>query len=217
MEPKRHVVISGTGRAGTTFLVELLTNLGLDTGYEKNQLERKKDWIGKAGLEHNLRNKNCPYIVKDPLFCDYAEQALNNKTIEIEYVIVPIRDLSDAAESRRHVTKSGLSKLTTINRVKHYLGLNKRNFKGGLWHTGSFKKGNQEFVLLNQFYKLMFALSNSDIRITCIQFPRSVKDGIYLFEKLKPILRNIDLDSFMVVFNNTVDLKLVHNFSKKDN
>ncbi|MGO8710482.1 MAG: hypothetical protein ACLQUZ_00180 [Rhizomicrobium sp.] len=30
---RHHVIISGTGRAGTTFLVQLLTALKLDTGY----------------------------------------------------------------------------------------------------------------------------------------------------------------------------------------
>ena len=33
MTPRRHVVITGTGRAGTSFLVELLTHLGLETGF----------------------------------------------------------------------------------------------------------------------------------------------------------------------------------------
>lgn len=31
--PKHHIIISGTGRAGTTFLVQLLTELELDTGF----------------------------------------------------------------------------------------------------------------------------------------------------------------------------------------
>ena len=31
--PVHKLVITGTGRAGTTFLVQLLTELGLDTGY----------------------------------------------------------------------------------------------------------------------------------------------------------------------------------------
>ena len=30
---KRHLIISGTGRAGTTFLVQLLTVLKRDTGF----------------------------------------------------------------------------------------------------------------------------------------------------------------------------------------
>jgi hypothetical protein len=32
MNAKSHILISGTGRAGTTFLVELPTELGFDTG-----------------------------------------------------------------------------------------------------------------------------------------------------------------------------------------
>jgi hypothetical protein len=34
---KRHILISGTGRAGTTFLVQLFTALGFDTGFDLNR------------------------------------------------------------------------------------------------------------------------------------------------------------------------------------
>ena len=34
---RRHLVITGVGRSGTTFLVELLTGLGLDTGFHVTQ------------------------------------------------------------------------------------------------------------------------------------------------------------------------------------
>lgn len=59
---RHHTIISGTGRAGTTFLVELLTQLGLDTqadklGYSIN---------AHAGLEADITLPNAPYIVKNP-------------------------------------------------------------------------------------------------------------------------------------------------------
>ena len=38
LTPRHHVIITGTGRAGTTFLMELLTNLGLDTGFNSGNL-----------------------------------------------------------------------------------------------------------------------------------------------------------------------------------
>lgn len=36
---RHHKVISGTGRDGTTFLVELFTNLKIDTGFSKEELK----------------------------------------------------------------------------------------------------------------------------------------------------------------------------------
>ena len=50
---RHHIIISGTGRAGTTFLVQLLTELGLDTGFPKGQ---KIDQNSSAGLELDLRS-----------------------------------------------------------------------------------------------------------------------------------------------------------------
>jgi hypothetical protein len=50
MSPRHHAVITGTGRAGTTFLVDLLTHLGLDTGYSTNTLDQFKYKNPRAGL-----------------------------------------------------------------------------------------------------------------------------------------------------------------------
>ncbi|MEK6322241.1 MAG: hypothetical protein AABN33_11210 [Acidobacteriota bacterium] len=66
---RSHVVISGTGRAGTTFLVQLLTHLGLNTGLDVNTMELYP--IARAGLEMDIRDANAPYIVKDPFLNNY--------------------------------------------------------------------------------------------------------------------------------------------------
>jgi hypothetical protein len=100
MSPRHHVVITGTGRAGTTFLVELLTCLGLDTGFSADSVGQKKDRHGRAGLEHDIRESNCPFLVKSPWFCDYAEEVICRDDILIEHIFIPIRDLNAAAESR---------------------------------------------------------------------------------------------------------------------
>ena len=55
MSCRKHVVITGTGRAGTTFLVELLTALGMDTGYDVDDLPTRKSTVARAGLEHEDR------------------------------------------------------------------------------------------------------------------------------------------------------------------
>ena len=81
MEYRKHIVITGTGRAGTSFLVELLTNLGLDTGYRSEELNKFKYSLGRAGFENDIRKENNPYIVKDPVFCDYAEEVFKREDI----------------------------------------------------------------------------------------------------------------------------------------
>jgi hypothetical protein len=78
--PERHLVIAGTGRAGTSFLVRYLTELGLDT-----TLTRKGDAAGwdadaNAGLENLLvSGNNLPYVVKSPWIGEYIEQILKEE------------------------------------------------------------------------------------------------------------------------------------------
>ena len=51
---RRHLVITGIGRCGTTFLVELLTYLGLDTGFDPASVRSGIDHVARAGLERDI-------------------------------------------------------------------------------------------------------------------------------------------------------------------
>ncbi len=214
MTVRKHVVITGTGRTGTTFLVELLTNLGLDTGFTPENMHLRKDKEGRAGLEMDIRSDDSPFIVKSPWFCDYAQEVLQNPNIIIEHIFIPMRNLYAAAQSRRYVSLSNLSKLSF--EAQHEVINKGIAFRGGLWYTQSHEPGQQEVILLKQFYKLMFALSGTDIPITFMRYPRITKDCSYLFNRLNPILKDIDFDYFSEVFNQTVRPELVHSFSQAD-
>jgi hypothetical protein len=100
---RHHLIISGTGRAGTTFLVQLLTELGLDTGFTGSCAEI--DPIAHAGLEHDLRAVDAPYVVKSPWLCDQLDELLARGDIRVDHAIIPVRDLSSAAKSRSEVHK----------------------------------------------------------------------------------------------------------------
>jgi len=211
---KRHVVITGTGRTGTTFLVEVLTQLGLDTGFSKKEINSKKSKRARAGLEKDINDKDCPYIFKSPWFCDYAEDIIKHQDIIIEHVFIPMRNLHAAAQSRRYVQKGSGTNRSLIERIKNRIKPN--GVPGGLWHTGSPKSGKQEEILLKQLYKLLIALSDSTIPVTLMHYPRITNDCDYLFEKLKPVLKDITYESFCIAFKETVQPKLVHSFNEKD-
>lgn len=208
------MVITGTGRSGTTFLVELLTHLGLDTGYSIDDMIAQKNPIARAGLEHDIRSEECPFIVKNPLFCDYAEDVLSRRDILIEHVFVPMRDLRAAAESRRHVNETNFSKLPLFKKIKRTL--KPKGFAGGLWEASPGGQMEQEVILLQKIYKLLLALSASSIPVTFMRYPRLVKDCPYLFEKLQPVLKDMDYDYFRSVFDKTVRLDIVHTFNNND-
>src|SRR5205807_1420934 len=99
---RRHVIVSGTGRAGTTFLIQLFTHLGLDTGFDVHDLE--VDPRARAGLERDIRDTNAPYIVKSPFYCDVIDEMLAS-SVRIAHAIVPVRQFDAAAASRAYVQR----------------------------------------------------------------------------------------------------------------
>ncbi len=211
MEPqqklKKHVVITGTGRAGTTFLIELLTHLGLDTGFSPDNLNIDK--TARAGLELDIRDENAPYIIKNPWFLDYADEVFAKKNIVIEHIFIPMREISEAAKSRSFVDKKARSQMDILRRYFK----KSSTIKGGLWHAKNQK--DQEIVLLNKLFNFLLILSETFIPVTFLRFPKMVNDPEYLFEKLNPILTNIDFERFSLVFSKIARPDLVHNFNKK--
>jgi hypothetical protein len=116
---RHHVIITGTGRAGTTLLVQLLTELGMDTGFHSSHEGIYENC--NAGMETDLRQDNASYIVKSPWICDYLEDLLRIGMVHIDHAIIPMRDLFSAAESRRLVS------------AKSPDGNIPNNVPGGLW------------------------------------------------------------------------------------
>jgi len=193
---RHHCIISGTGRAGTTFVVQLLTRLGLDTGFTDPSAEI--DSVSNAGMERDLHEKDAPYIIKSPWICDYLDEVLADGGIVVDHAIVPIRDLFQAAQSRREVV------------ARARASANPRAIRGGLWHTSN--PASQELALTLELYKLMRTLAKYDIPTTTLDFPRFVYDARYLYDKLAPILRGVDIDRFLQAFHATVRPELVHQF-----
>jgi hypothetical protein len=211
---RNHVIISGTGRAGTTFLVQLLTCLGLDTGFDSNTMEvlpRAREArlgsmdifpMARAGLEMDIRAANAPYIVKTPFLCDVLEETLASSA-RIEHAIIPIRKFEAAAASRAHVQKWSTGSADRTRKVP-----------GGLWDAD--KAAEQADVLRLKFARLVEVLTRREIPITFVAYPRLVRDPDYLYAKLKFLLGNVDLASFRTTFDKTVRPEWVHQFTEDD-
>ena len=196
MMRRRHVIISGTGRAGTTFLVQLCTALGLDTGYQSLPANLFDNC--NAGMEHDLRDPAAPYIIKNPWLCDSLDDVVREGQVEIVRAIVPIRDLFAAAESRRDVERRSVSRFAP------------GQVPGGLWHVSS--PEDQENVLARQLYKLLHVVARYDIPLTLLDFPRIAIDPDYLYEKLAFLWEGIERDRFWVAFDAVAAPELIHDF-----
>lgn len=165
---KHHTVITGTGRTGTTLLMKIFTEIGLDTGFSKNEPVNK---LSQGGLEGDVRTSP-HYYVKEPQFCDYAHEVFADPDIAIDRVIIPMRKLHDAADSRYRVYKeSGYDP----------------DAPGGLW--GTTIPSRQDRVLAFKLHKLIHELSKHNVPITLIEFPKFAMDENYLYDKLYAINR----------------------------
>lgn len=173
----RHLIISVIGRSGTTFLIKLFTELGMDTGYTPGDYPIFENC--NAGLENSLRKDNAPYVVKDPRLCDYLPEVVAMGKV-IEHAYVPVRNLEHAVKSRVSVQKRSLHILEK-----------RKSIPGGLWDASSFAEQKQ--VLTEKFYRLVHNLTSFDIPVTFLDFPRLANDSDYLFKKLQPVLQ-VDYD-----------------------
>ena len=171
------ILITGTGRCGTTFLIKLFSFLDFDTGYNRDNYKSYIASNCNSGME-NFHNSNF-YIVKSPTFMHNIEEIANDTTITIKNVIIPIRDLEMSAKSH----------------VRH------QNENGGLWNASN------ELSQIN-FYKDILTKyicisTKYDINTTFLDFDKMINDNVYLFNKLKSILdeKNIDLETFSSVYD----------------
>lgn len=160
------IVITGTGRCGTTFLIQLLTNCGFNTGFTPEECisELNKHPEVRGGIEHLVDTErfNRSYIVKNPDFIKVE----NISKIDCHHVIIPIRDLEATAKSRELQGKDG--------------------YRGFSFGANSVEE--QKAINSNLMYQLLVYLSKENIPITFINFDNMIKDSRYLYSLLQPIL-----------------------------
>jgi len=171
------ILITGTGRCGTTFLIKLFSFLDFNTGYDRNNYNLSIYSNCNSGMERDYKdNYN---ILKSPGFMKDIENIANDTSIIIKNVIIPIRDLKISAKSR-------------VNHGKEAGGL--WNAKDELSQIDFYKNILTNYIVISTKY---------DINTIFIDFDKMINDKIYLFNKLKFILdeKNIDLETFSRVYN----------------
>jgi hypothetical protein len=186
--PEKHLVIAGTGRAGTSFLVRYLTELGLDTVLARNGKQAEWDADANAGFENLLiSGANLPYVVKSPWISEYVDQILDEKRFKIDAFIVPMRDLVEAATSRVVLEQRSIHQHNPW--MAEELGKTWETYgrvPGGLVY--SLNPLDQARLLAVQFHRLVLKASEAGVPLIFPVFPRIATDWQYLYQCLQPIL-----------------------------
>lgn len=177
-----HILIGGTGRAGTTLLVQYFTALGFDTGYDLDHALNKVDNISRAGLEHPYKKtleagRRLAYVAKSPAYGKNLVDDLTSGALVVKHCIIPVRELTAAAESRRHVSRQAVAAGRAPDEVH----------RGGVLGGPEAAK-NQEQRLAVQFHRLIHTMLSFDVPIHFLKFPEFAKGQQDVFEALRPIM-----------------------------
>ncbi|MGA2473120.1 MAG: hypothetical protein ABSG39_06470 [Acidimicrobiales bacterium] len=193
-------MIAGTGRAGTSFLVQFLEACGLDTG----ATEMPFDARARAGLERNLLDERAPYIVKDPWLFAYCDQ-IDQSEVEVEALLVPVRELAAAATSR--ILQERITMADSL-----WADLPPSDVHGMV--TGgvvySLDPLDEARILAVGFHRLILWATARQIPLFLLEFPRIVNDAEYLIDTLWPWLgAHCERDRAMSAFASVADPDLV--------
>jgi hypothetical protein len=221
-DPGRHLLIAGTGRAGTTFLVRWLTALGFDT-----EASRRGRWNEDARAGHetfplSVATADRPYVLKSPIAGLVIDDLLADPLIRLDAVVVPVRDLADAADSRI------VTELAALHRDVPWLATLKRTWDqrwftpgGALFSTDPV---DQARLLAVAFHRLVERLTAAEVPLIFLAFPRMVEDAEYLFRRMAPVLPGIDFLLASAAHAKIAEPAMVrigraddHGFEKADN
>ena len=172
----KKILITGTGRCGTTFLIKLLMYLEFDTGFTPDNYSKAIFTNCNSGMEHRLVTSY--RIIKDPKLLPNMENVM--KTVSVERVIIPVRDYSSSAESRAN------------------LG---RGTPGGLWRANN--KNEQIHFYRSIMADYIPIMTKYDIPTTFLDFHHMTTDKQYLYEKLGWLMeeKNISFEVFSEAYD----------------
>jgi hypothetical protein len=186
---RRHLLVAGTGRTGTTALVRYLTGLGLETHLAKHGNAAAFDNAAQAGLEDiplSAITPDLPYVIKSPWSYQVVEQMLDDPEIALDGAVLPVRNLVDAAASRTirqlHAMHQETPGMTQMLNTWEEWGVT----PGGT--VFSLNPIDQARLLAVGFHRLIERLVQADVPVLLLAFPRFAIDSDYLHRKLAPLL-----------------------------
>ena len=156
-----------------------MTDLGFDTGFKVGIGTNDP---GRPGLEKNILAPDAPRVIKSPRLSAELGPLLERGAIQVEHVIVPIRDLEVAAASRVRAASYGRS----------------LNAHGGL-QFGNKRAPQQRAALADVLAQLFVTIARFDLAHTLLYFPRFASDHEYTHRQLKCLDPTLTVDEYQRV------------------
>ncbi|MDR3533762.1 MAG: hypothetical protein P4L90_24770 [Rhodopila sp.] len=145
------------------------------------------DWA-HAGLEDMpLPNAgDLPYVIKSPFTYQIIHDVIARGNLQFDAVVIPMRDLSEAAASRSIIEIQALHRsnpwMADLEQTWEHIG----HTWGGIVYSTS--PIDQARLLAVGFHQLLDQLVKADIPVILLSFPRLIEDGEYLYRKLASVL-----------------------------
>lgn len=187
--PKKHLIITGPGRSGTTLLVRLFDELGFETHAKQLPYYERE----RAGLEADILADDVPYVIKKPNVTSLLRDMLQSGQLlpdSVEWLVVSLRDLDQAAASRVQITAS-------TRAVGAHGGLRTR------------RPGKQRQELAETTYSLFQTAAAFELPLIVIEYPTFARESEYAYRRLEPALRNCTEAEFERAWRAVVDPGLV--------
>ena len=167
--------------------MHLFTALGFNTGYTIDECKQHLSRSGcDGGIEHTVGTKlfDKSHIVKNPEWM-YKPELLD---FDIDYIIVPMRDLNNVALSRKNIGHN--------------------NYRG-FWQ-GARTIEEQEKIDAKAFYNFMKYVVNKNLKVILLDFPKIIKEPYYLYKKLDSLIGGYGDLEFKEVFSRIANIDKVH-------
>jgi hypothetical protein len=191
-QQQQKILITSTGRSGTTFVTLLYIFLNQDVNFTKEtyQQELSKFYITNCGLEGDYTSEST--VIKNPNFLYKIAEI--QKHIHIKYIIFPWRNFIQSAISRAYISQM------TPN--------------GGLWNATDVES---QIAFYKKSYKI-FLLDTTRYKIPVIylDFEQLILDPYYVYQSLKPTFTNpqttetktqeISFDEFLLAYYQATDV-----------
>lgn len=214
-EHRKKILIAGPTGTGTTFLLGLLHNLGFNTGFDDETVAKILSGRGK-GLEFTRGNPTrkpwltalqkgldiSPHVIKQPIqdygddggtgvICDIID-TIEECDWQVQHIFLTVRKLTSIVESVERRMKTGDMVMFKVK--------------------GNEAKRQRELLAAEGFYKMMCKLAVREYPFTLVEFPSTVDNPNYCYEKLSAVLdpASHSKEFFKTIHSQTANSSMVH-------